>query len=100
MTKCKRVVSLNIRHGGGNRANKSVNWIGSQRPFATVVTEWRNNAAGQQIEDGLFSGGLRSFSAARDSKINSVLLAARRFTHSEIVTPPNSPIGDLTLIGL
>src|SRR5882757_9731747 len=100
MTKLSRIVSLNIRHGGGNRTNKLVDWIARQRPFAAVITEWRDNASGQQIRNGLLSSELRSFSAARDRKINSVLLAARNLTRTEIATPPNSPIGDLTLMGL
>src|ERR1700687_72837 len=100
MTKHSRIVSLNIRHGGGVRTNKLVDWLARQRLFAAVISEWRDNASGQQIRDGLLSGGLRSFSAARGPKINSALLAARSFTHGEIITPPNSPVGDLAWLNL
>jgi hypothetical protein len=100
MTKHSRIVSLNIRHGGGSRANQLIDWIVSQTPVAAVITEWRDNSSGQQIKNGLLSGGLRSFSAARNPKINTALLAARSFKHCEIVTPPASPVGDLSLMGL
>jgi len=95
-----RILSLNIRHGGGSRMNNLVEWIGRQSPGATIITEWRNNASGQQLRNGLLSGGLRSFSGVRGPKINSTLLAAGEFTYSEMITPPNSPAGEMALLSL
>jgi hypothetical protein len=95
-----RIVSLNIRHGGGGRVSWLADWIIGQAPFAAVGTEWRDNAPGQQIKSSYPSAGLASFSTGRGPKINTALLAARNFTHSEIITPPDSSIGNLVLMRL
>jgi exodeoxyribonuclease III len=100
MHKNKRIVSLNIRHGGGERAGPLVDWIVNQAPFMAIITEWRDNASGQQIRSNLSAAGLASFSTGRGPKINTALLAARSFTHTEIVTPKESPIGDIVLMRL
>jgi exodeoxyribonuclease III len=99
-SKGTRIVSLNIRHGGGGRANRLADWIIGQAPFAAVVTEWRDNASGQQIRSSFSSAGLDSFSTGRGPRINTTLLAARSFAYSEIITPPNSFKGDLVLMRL
>jgi exodeoxyribonuclease-3 len=95
-----RIVSLNIRHGGGGRVSRLADWIIAQAPFAAVVTEWRDNAPGQQIRSSYSSAGLASFPTGRGPKINTALLAARSFTHSDIITPPDSSIGDMVLMRL
>jgi exodeoxyribonuclease III len=95
-----RIVSLNIRHGGGGRVSRLADWIIALAPFAAVVTEWRDNVPGQQIRSRYSSAGLASFSTGRGPKINTALLAARSFTHCEIITPPDSSIGDMVLMRL
>jgi exodeoxyribonuclease-3 len=95
-----RIVSLNIRHGGGGRTPQLMDWIKSRQPFATVITEWRDNCSGQQISKSLTADGFDAIAAARGEKTNSVLIAARSFIASETITPPNSPVGDLVLMRL
>jgi hypothetical protein len=68
-----------------------MDWINSQQPFATVITEWRDNYSGQQIRKSLTANGFDAIAAARGEKTNSALIAARSFIASEIITPPNSP---------
>ena len=92
-----RVLSLNIRHGGGSRASRLADWIANKAPFVAVLTEWRDNTSGQLIENRLARAGLSSLSAPRGPKINTVLMAARDLTRHEILTPPDSSVGDLTL---
>ncbi len=46
-----RILSLNLRHGGGSRANLLIDWIASKAPFVAVLTEWRENASGRLIKD-------------------------------------------------
>jgi hypothetical protein len=77
-----------------------MDWINSRQPFATVITEWRDNYSGQQIRKFLMADGFDAIAAARGEKTNSVLIAARSFIASEIITPPNSPVGDLVLMRL
>jgi exonuclease III len=93
-----RILSLNLRHGGGSRANLLIDWIASKAPFVAVLTEWRENASGRLIKDGLTRAGLSSVSAPRGPKINTALLASRDLTRCEIFTPTNSPVGDLALM--
>jgi len=94
-----RIVSLNIRHGGGSRTAQLVDWIVSKNPDVVILPEWRNNASGQRIRDVLAKTGLTAIVAARgQSAANSVLLAAGDITGSWEVTPANSTAGDLILV--
>jgi exonuclease III len=93
-----RIVSLNIRHGGGSRTTQLIDWIKGRQPFATVLTEWRDNYSGQQIRKSLIADGFDAIATAQGERTNGVLLAARGFIASEIVTPPNSPAGALVLM--
>ena len=69
-----RIVSLNIRHGGGNRIARLANWIEAMNPSVVVFPEWRNNVSGKIIRDQLTENGFRTVATARaTSKINSVL---------------------------
>jgi exodeoxyribonuclease-3 len=95
-----RIVSLNIRHGGGGRTPRLMDWIKRRQPFATVLTEWRDNYSGQQIKKSLIADGFDAIATARGERTNGVLMAARRFIASEIITPPNAPAGDLVLTRL
>jgi len=94
-----RIVSLNLRHGGGRRIAALTDWLLSKSPSAVVATEWRNNVPGQYLRNRLTLGGLESLLAApATSQINTVLLAARGITGSQAATPLNSPVGDLVSI--
>jgi exonuclease III len=96
-----RIVSLNIRHGGGNRISRLADWIETIDPSVVVIPEWRNNGSGKILRDRLTEAGFRTVATARaTTKINSVLLAAIGLTESREVTPPTSPAGDLILIDL
>jgi exodeoxyribonuclease III len=96
-----RIVSLNIRHGGGKRIAGLADWLATKNPSVVVLPEWRNNVWGQQIRERLTDGGLQTSATARaTSKINSVLLAAIGLTESQEVTPPGSMVGDLIMINL
>jgi exodeoxyribonuclease-3 len=78
-----------------------MDWIKGRQPFAAVLTEWRDDHCGQQIRKSLTADGFEAAAIARQGeKTNSVLIAARRFIASEIITPPISPAGDLVLMKL
>jgi exodeoxyribonuclease III len=94
-----RILTLNIRHGGGKRIARLADWIASKSPNVVVLPEWRNDAPGQRIREILTDSGFRTIVAARgQSAPNSVLLAAMDLTESWEVTPANSTAGDLILI--
>lgn len=97
--KVNRIISLNLRHGGGSKISQLTDWLVSKSPSAVIATEWRNNTAGQIIRNRLTLYGLESiFSTPVGSQKNTVLIAARRLTRSASVTPPNSARGDLVSI--
>jgi hypothetical protein len=94
-----RIVTLNIRHGGGKRIARLADWIASKSPNVVVLPEWRNDASGQRFREILTDSGLTTIAAVRgQSTRNSVLLAALDFTESWEVTPATSTAGDLILI--
>lgn len=96
-----RIVSLNIRHGGGKRIAALADWLVGQTPSVVVLPEWKNNISGQYIRDRLTDSGFATVDAARQSsQINGILLAAIDLTESWQVTPPGSTVGELTLIEL
>jgi exonuclease III len=96
-----RVVSLNIRHGGGLRIAGLTDWLITKAPSVVVLPEWRNNIPGRYIRGRLTERGFGTVAATRETtKINSVLLAATDLTASWEVTPPSSTIGDLLVIEL
>ena len=94
-----RIVSLNLRHGGGPRISRLADWLLSKSPSAVVATEWRNNVPGQHFRNSLTLGGLETLLVApATSQFNTVLVAARGITGSQSATPLNSPVGDLVSI--
>jgi exodeoxyribonuclease-3 len=94
-----RIISLNLRHGGGGRIAYLTDWLASKSPSAVIATEWRNNLSGQYLRDRLTLGGLQSILAPQaKSQINTVLLAAKDIKDSQAATPLNSPEGDLVSI--
>ena len=94
-----RIISLNLRHGGGSRIERLTDWITSKSPSAVVATEWRNNVPGQHLRNRLTLDGLQlALTVPAASQINTVLLAARGIKGSQSITPPNSPVGDLASI--
>jgi exodeoxyribonuclease III len=91
-----RIISLNIRHGGGKRIAQIARWLLSKSPTVLVLPEWRNDAGGRQITEALKAGGFETNPpTGEQSRRNSVLVAALNFIKSEHITPPTSTAGDL-----
>jgi len=94
-----RILSLNIRQGGGKRIAQLAQWLLSKSPTVVVLPEWRNNAAGRQLIEVLKDGGFTTYAVMREeAKRNSLLVAAIDFIKSEDITPFNAPAGDLHLM--
>jgi exodeoxyribonuclease III len=94
-----RIVSINIRHGGGKRIAPLADWLVGKSPSAVVLPEWRNNTAGQYIRERLAENGLQSFTVVnnRTNKFNGLLLAAIDLAETRTMTPPDSPGGELLM---
>lgn len=81
-----RIVTWNIRHGGGRRAPQILQHLEALLPDIAVVTEFRPGNTGSAIQAGLQKHGLLHQSVATTRlQQNSVLVAARRPFH---VRPP------------
>jgi exonuclease III len=93
-----RIVSLNIRQGGGKRIAALADWIAAKMPSAVILPEWRNNNSGQYIRQRFTEGGFATSTPTRSSHSNSILLAAVGLADSLEVTPPGSAAGDLMLV--
>ena len=73
-----RIMTWNARHGGGARAQAFAEQILRFDPDIVVITEFRNNAAGQTIKDIISSGGLSHHSDVDiPPRKNSVLVASK-----------------------
>jgi exodeoxyribonuclease-3 len=92
-----RIVSINIRHGGGDRVIGLGNWLLSKSPKVVVLPEWRNNPSGERIRKRLSDEGLHT-ATTLNARLNSVLLASRVTTGWRDMTPPNAAAGALILI--
>jgi hypothetical protein len=53
-----RIVSMNIRQGGGDRVTGLADWLISKSPTAITLPEWRNNPSGERIRTRLTGAGL------------------------------------------
>jgi exodeoxyribonuclease-3 len=74
-----KVLSFNIRHGGGSRIERIQDVIASHAPDLVILPEFRNNAAGKLLREGLMGFGHRYQAAGVTAAPvhNSVLLASR-----------------------
>src|SRR4051812_33629767 len=80
-----KVLSFNIRHGGGSRVERIQRAIASHAPDLVVLPEFRNNAAGKILREWLTSFGHHSQAAGTTAAPvqNSVLLASHAFRRLE-----------------
>jgi exodeoxyribonuclease-3 len=96
-----RILILNVRHGGGSRAQSIAEWCLGINPDFLVLTEWRDNAAGRVIRDALEPNGFRhAASATRSPRTNGVFVMAKTPVTSHRATPVESPAGELLLVTL
>ena len=75
-----RVVSWNIRAGGGVRAKGIINQIRLWQPDIVALSEFRGTEASQSIAAGLYASGLshqRTTTDPANPSVNSLLLASR-----------------------
>lgn len=74
-----KLLSFNIRHGGGSRIDRIAEVISGHNPDVLVLPEFRNNPAGEKLRKWLQEFGHRhqAVPPTEESKHNSVLLSAR-----------------------
>ena len=88
-----RIVSWNIRHGGGTRIDAILRCVAEYRPDVLVLVEFRQGQGGDKLRGGLSAQGLSEQAvASAGPKQNSVLLASRK--PFETLTLPGIDVGD------
>lgn len=74
-----RLLTLNIRHGGGSRHRELATFIAESAADVVVFTEYRSNKVGLALRTAMREQGLVFQEAnCNDSKVNSVCIASRR----------------------
>ncbi len=82
-----RIMTRNARHGGGARAQPFAEQILRFDPDTVIITEYRNNAAGQTIKDIISSGGLCHHSDVDTPPRENTVLAASKLPFSSKQVP-------------
>jgi len=91
-----RILSLNIRHGGGSRAQSLLDWMFHHTPDVVVLPEWRNNRIGQGILKTFRAEGFTAATAFRhDTVANGLLIAAKQAFDFQRITLRASEKGEL-----
>src|ERR1700730_18997613 len=93
-----RLVSLNIRHGGGSRASSLMGWLLRQSPDFIILPEWRNNEYGHKIACDLQKEGFTVSSVHQENlKSNAILVGAKEPFELTRITPTGAEKGELGL---
>lgn len=73
-----RILSWNIRQGGGSRISKIQNSISNLAPEILVLSEFRNNESGRKIRYHLLEGGYRHQGVSHaKSDVNSIAIFSK-----------------------
>lgn len=87
-----RIATLNLRHGGGQRVQKLIEFIASLDVDAIVLTEFRCGHSGNQIQSELLATGYKHQSSSSVERAkNCVLLASR--IRMEVIDRAAGPAG-------
>jgi exodeoxyribonuclease-3 len=74
----RRVLALNIRAGGGSRWRHVLDFLEARDADTIVLTEWRDNPAGQRIAHWSRVRGLHTAGLADGNSANGIFIALRR----------------------
>lgn len=86
-----KLLTLNLRHGGGTRIKEIIKFLAVSSAEVIVLTEFRNNLQGKLILDWLDEAGWQWTTPKNlDPRQNTVLIAAHRLNEYELPLPPNS----------
>ena len=84
-----KILSLNIRHGGGSRVDAIIEYLASEAFDVLVLSEFRNNKSGDKIKQFLLSNGFKFvLPETNEAKKNTVLVAAKSFTKINLPSLP------------
>jgi exodeoxyribonuclease-3 len=73
-----KIMTFNILHGGGTRAEKIIDSVLKHDPTTVIFTEYRENKNAKYFREVLFKNGYHSFSTSSiDPKINGVAVISK-----------------------
>ena len=84
-----KILSLNIRHGGGTRVDAILEYLESHHFDVLVLSEFRHNRAGDKLKRFLSQKGFEFVSPeTNEPKKNTVLVAAKSITQVDLPALP------------
>lgn len=93
-----KILALNIRSGGGSRANEICRFLDQSQADVVVLTEWRANATGDVFVQWANACGM-SHAVLNDGKThNGVFVASKHSFTWETRTPRGETAGVLLLV--
>ena len=95
-----KLVSLNIRHGGGARVPQLLAWLKAQYADFILLTEWRPNTAGLRLKNELEEIGYGCEGESDGPTANGLLIASKRPFETIDLTPQASPNGEVLAVDL
>lgn len=94
----RKILSLNIRHGGGSRGPAILDWIAQESPDFLILVEWCNNRQGAELVSALKQSGYHTSTFSRGGpRDNGILLASRHAFTASAQTPHEATHGELVL---
>lgn len=95
-----KLVSLNIRHGGGTRLPQILAWLNVQSSDFTLLTEWRSNTNGLRLKKELEEIGYQCAGESDGPTSNGLLIASKSPFDTLDLTPQSSPNGEILAVDL
>ena len=93
-----KIVSLNIRHGGGKRTSQILDWLVRMDADVCILCEWRSNRSGLDIQLALQESGYQTAGYSRSASENGVLVATRSELICSRLTPAASTKGEIVRV--
>jgi len=92
-----KLLSLNIRQGGGPRIAAICDYLVAQNCDAIVITEFRNNSSGDQLKVILAQAGFCYYHHNRTAPLQNTVMVATKLPSTPITI--NLPTNEWSLVG-
>ncbi len=86
-----KILSWNIRQGGGSRITPILKVIETEQPDILTFSEFRNNESGAKIRLGLLKLGYRHQAVSDAGKNDNTVIVAAKFPFNSVLFPKSDP---------
>lgn len=90
-----KIASLNIRHGGGRRVPKIIDWVGKIDADFVMFSEWRLNQSGTLLAGSMQDLGYSTQGISKGPLANGILIASRCSHMVSNITPEGALHGEI-----